>query len=653
MIIQLDKLGDFNQVIDYYKRMLSIAKTTTPKNIDIPRINHYSPEFAYYRAAVNNIGISIAQNFDILEKKILKNEISEDYINDRILFELENGGQITEDGTNVFSLLKESFERIMKDNNHTPFQTLKQIRNALLHGNYSLEIKDDNPDDSNKFKLMDTKSDKFLVVVKGNNITLHIKSKSMTGEINYDIANFVLEYFYDKLRDAYAGEDKTIYYSDRRFLSCKNSYYFQSYIDSIKAYRVIGSKEEDNMNTILIKYPDLFDMINELRANTGNSHFEVEELSEEETNKRKEFLKNYINYIGKDKWQYIETLPEYYRYLIFENILTRSSFDRYSNVTDINNTFCETVFEASLDDIFSRPLNDYSRETFKTLAFEAPVIYSNMLLGLANYTGLYLKEQNNSNDIPLFEYHNISGFEGIEILIDKGDKKSIQKHLSGEEKKEKYDKYIESLNSQIQSLKSKLNKAKRLKEKLNDKNPKKQELLSEYNKTIEENTKQIEIISKKIEQIRKRKEEYEEDYTDYSEFFRHLRNSIAHGNYTIEYNKALTKKDLSRIEYTFYDYPEGEEEIPEFKVKLTASKLLKIINGVQTRVNNQLSNESKVDQIEKTDYLKQLFYEHQIQEDEEDENSKRPKETGLSPERIESGISSIGHLEIDKNEQIK
>ena len=113
------------------------------------------------------------------------------------------------------------------------------------------------------------------------------------------------------------------------------------------------------------------------------------------------------------------------------------------------------------------------------------------------------------------------------------------------------------------------------------------------------------------------------------------------------------KKDLSRIECTFYDYPEGEEEIPEFKVKLTASKLLKIINGVQTRVNNQLSNESKVDQIEKTDYLKQLFYEHQIQEDEEDENSKRPKETGLSPERIESGISSVGHLEIDKNEQIK
>ena len=165
---------------------------------------------------------------------------------------------------------------------------------------------------------------------------------------------------------------------------------------------------------------------------------------------------------------------------------------------------------------------------------------------------------------------------------------------------------------------------------------------------------QIEKKLKKMEQMKKRKEEYETNYTDYSEFFRHLRNSIAHGNYTIDYNKALHKKDLSKIEYTFIDYPEGEHEIPEFKVKLTANKLLKIINGIQTRVNTQLSNEAKIEQIANTDFIGLYFEEyHQIQENEKDRNSKRPKETGLSPDRIETGLCSVGHLEIGTKEQVK
>ena len=395
-------------------------------------------------------------------------------------------------------------------------------------------------------------------------------------------------------------------------------------------------------------------MITQLQANTGKNHFEIKELSEEEINRRKEFLRNYINYIGKDKWQYIEKLPEYHIHLIFENIILRSSFDNFSNVTDINNTFCRAIYAAQINDVMQQPLNEYSRETFMTLGFESPIIYSNMLLGMINYAGLYLKAQNNDKDIPLFEYHNLTGFEGVEILIDTCDTKSIQQNLSGKEKQGRYDNYIGNLHNQLQSLKTRINRARKNKEKLSDKNPKRDELLGEYNKIIEENSMQIENILKKMEQMKKRKEEYETNYTDYSEFFRHLRNSIAHGNYTIDYNKALHKKDLSKIEYTFIDYPEGEHEIPEFKVKLTANKLLKIINGIQTRVNTQLSNEAKIEQIANTDFIGLYFEEyHQIQENEKDRSSKRPKETGLSPDRIETGLCSVGHLEIGTKEQVK
>lgn len=86
MKVELGKLGDFNEVIDYYKRMLSLAENITPRNINVSRAHIYSPEMAHYRAVINNIGISIAQNFDKLERKVLKKEISEDSINEKILF---------------------------------------------------------------------------------------------------------------------------------------------------------------------------------------------------------------------------------------------------------------------------------------------------------------------------------------------------------------------------------------------------------------------------------------------------------------------------------------------------------------------------------------------------------------------------------------
>lgn len=655
MKVQLNKLGDFNEVIDYYKQMLFIAENITPRNINVPSLQVYSPQIAYYRAVINNIGISVAQNFEILERRILKKEISEDSINESILFELENRGPVTKEKVNFFHILKTSFENIMKENNITPFQALKQIRNALLHGNYYLEINDQDLDDKKIF-FIDYESDDKVLLRVDNNFIIHLKSNSMIGEIDFNVAGETLEYFYDTIRDAYADDNKVWYTTDRRFLSCKNIHFLQSFIDSFKAYSVRCSekKGDNNIDDIREKYPFFGKMITQLQANTGKNHFEIKELSEEEINRRKEFLRNYINYIGKDKWQYIEKLPEYHIHLIFENIILRSSFDNFSNVTDINNTFCRAIYAAQINDVMQQPLNEYSRETFMTLGFESPIIYSNMLLGMINYAGLYLKAQNNDKDIPLFEYHNLTGFEGVEILIDTCDTKSIQQNLSGKEKQGRCDNYIGNLHNQLQSLKTRINRARKNKEKLSDKNPKRDELLGEYNKIIEENSMQIENIFKKMEQMKKRKEEYETNYTDYSEFFRHLRNSIAHGNYTIDYNKALHKKDLSKIEYTFIDYPEGEHEIPEFKVKLTANKLLKIINGIQTRVNTQLSNEAKIEQIANTDFIGLYFEEyHQIQENEKDRNSKRPKETGLSPDRIETGLCSVGHLEIGTKEQVK
>lgn len=648
MRAELCKLGDFNEVINYYQQMISLAENITPTNISFSNDKKSFPELAYYRALINNIGISIAQNFDILEKNIPESDI-----NDIILYELENGGQQIKEGTNFFKFLEEPFKKIMKENKLTPFETLKQIRNSLLHGNYYLEINDETQD-RKKVKVINFENENEVLMLSPYKVIVHMKSKSMTGKLDYKIACNVLEYFYDTLRDSYVNDKKIFNTVDRKFLSCKNVHFLQAFLDSYTPYKIQCTKSDtdDNTDITLKQYPFLEKFIKS-QSYVGNNHFEISELSEEEIAQRKEFLKNYINYIGKDRWKNIEKLPYYYQNLIFENILVRSSLNNFSNVTDLNNTFCRAIYEAKIDSITGEELNNYSKETFLTLGFEAPIIYANMLLGMVNYAGLYLKEQNNTDSFSLFEYHNLDGFDGVDILIDTCPQKSIQKNLSGKEKQDKYDNYIENCQQQLQSLNSKINKIRKNQKKLNDKNPKKNELEEEYNKNLEECLQKKEIVANKIEQIKKRKEDYENDYADYSEFFRHLRNSIAHGNYEINYNEALKKKNLSKIEFAFYDYPEGELQEPEFKVKLTANKLLKIIRGVQTKVNEQLINESQIEKIVKTNIFE--FYDEESIESKGNEilRTSRPKETGLSPDRIEEGINSIDikELECEKKEK--
>ena len=70
------------------------------------------------------------------------------------------------------------------------------------------------------------------------------------------------------------------------------------------------------------------------------------------------------------------------------------------------------------------------------------------------------------------------------------------------------------------------------------------------------------------------------DPSNYFYFFRHIRNSLAHGNYTITYEDL---NNLSTIKYVFND--EDERTGGTYSVELTAKQLENILAAIQLKIN--------------------------------------------------------------------
>lgn len=284
---------------------------------------------------------------------------------------------------------------------------------------------------------------------------------------------------------------------------------------------------------------------------------------------------------------------------LFDNIF-QSRFDKSTTIS-LSRDFCGAIDTISRKLRDGTDLSNIDYEQMIKLSFEGPLIYTDMLLGLLNYSAGYLKA-NNGNEETLFEYHNLEGLEGISILIDNNEKKSIQQGLSGDEKQRKLDLGIENCKVQLRNIEERIKIEKKKISKLNDRNPKKEEMELQSRAIIEQKENEKKEVMSKIFRLSVRKDEYNEDYSDYSQLFRHLRNSIAHGRYEIDYDRALKVSDFDKIRFTFYDYNEDnfDEEKPDFKMVLSATQIMRIVNAVQKRVNTQLNKENQMEKIVET-----------------------------------------------------
>ena len=175
------------------------------------------------------------------------------------------------------------------------------------------------------------------------------------------------------------------------------------------------------------------------------------------------------------------------------------------------------------------------------LVAQKPFLYAKLAIALANYCFVYIREINKNRNRPIFEYNGID-LSGVTI-----------KYLSKEE-----------------SIKRTIN----LREKL-ERAPK-----------------------RKKDQIQKPIDRYGDVMVNSSNLFRHLRDSIAHNNYNIDYSKYINTRKLDDIIITFRTYEKYTDEL-DFEVEISVKEIKRLVKELQNSINLsiELSDEGKNSEV--------------------------------------------------------
>jgi len=175
------------------------------------------------------------------------------------------------------------------------------------------------------------------------------------------------------------------------------------------------------------------------------------------------------------------------------------------------------------------------------LAAQKPFLYAKSAIALANYCFVYIREINKNRNRLIFEYNGID-LSGVTI-----------KYLSKEE-----------------SIKRTIN----LREKL-ERAPK-----------------------RKKDQIQKQIDRYGDVMVNSSNLFRHLRDSIAHNNYNIDYSKYINTRKLDDIIITFRTYEKYTDEL-DFEVEISVKEIRRLVKELQNSINLsiELSDEGKNSEV--------------------------------------------------------
>ena len=315
---------------------------------------------------------------------------------------------------------------------------------------------------------------------------------------------------------------------------------------------------------------------------------------------------------------YLEMENEYIRGKIsYENILTllRGYLDvherlKHDNQVEllssnegIDNNFIEITpiellmnfygiigyYESRIDDseyIFSDDDKEVLREIDEELImykYLNPILYANNLLGMAYYMLNYTREINEQNERSFFNYYDIGNLEGIsaKLVDDNGNEEESPIQINPTPKLQKE---LENVKTDLSNLRRRMQFKRRKLRKLEnpeDRTPNKEETITSLKEELSNDEKKAEeYVSQRYRLECDIKECQENSYRDSSEFFRHLRNSLAHGNYTITYGDL---NNLEEITYCFRDM--DERTLKTYTVELTARQLSMILDAVQLKVN--------------------------------------------------------------------
>ena len=208
------------------------------------------------------------------------------------------------------------------------------------------------------------------------------------------------------------------------------------------------------------------------------------------------------------------------------------------------------------------------------------VNYPKLILAKANILFLQLRGIQTENNEKNINFYNINTTE-YNYFHDKEDE-------NVELSKKEYEKKIENLKTEIKQL---------------NKNKNKMQKRIEKQQAEEEDLKKVE---EKIKQNQNRINMYEnmKNYIDNkgkvpltdNDFFRHIRNSISHGNIEIEKINRIIKNriNMDNLRITFNDYDEETQSKLEFKCTMTVAQFLELSKKVALNLEKYANNSEEV-----------------------------------------------------------
>ncbi len=580
--MKVENLSDFNQVIKYYKELLRLAKDLRP-NISASEMNKWITgfdtdsvsEISYYRVSCNNISLFISQ---IHEKT---RQMDDEQLLDASFDKIE------------------SIKNIQGKNGEISlFEKKKQLRNCLAHAEYKLVFEG--------FKKVRDENSKIRgIAVKS--LYIEIENDYIKGKIPFeDILEFAQKY-----KDAYSyfqNNDEISFLINPDRLKIKT---VDEYIEKTKKVRLIPKKDESGLPfekfayrlSKEIKIPKegstyfhsiLTEWRNMLVQRKGEKTFKTFEYREESVPEdRKTFMRKYISYVGTKNFMNDDTALEALNEFFAPNLKGIVSLDQLIGITETSHDILKTkkILQLALQgnsiegfDIIMQAIQKTVDEVRK-YRFQGPMIYANNLLGLAYYCFDYAREVNENHEKEFFDFYGIENLDEIKAKLVYNDGSVSEKEVVETiNPKQKAENILAEITIRLKKLREEKSKKENTVNSLKNpknRNPKKDMIL----RSIEEwMTRYPELEEKLVEEQKVAAETVENSeetvHEDSTNFFRHLRNSMAHGNYTINYNNFNNK---STITYIFEDHDEKNNAM--YCIEITAEQLEKIIDGFQKKIN--------------------------------------------------------------------
>lgn len=540
-MIVLDRISDFNNVIQFYERCIEILRKLRPK-IKIEELKNELSSFPdelvipYVRAMISTETLRIVQVEEMFSSyKIGNKKIDEIFENQEVLKNIEamNGGD-------------EKYK-------------IRQLRNSLAHSLYEIRIDDKSENElkisiyinNGKIKGLIDYEDFLKIAQKYTDLFNQFNQYKNIGLLSYDANNLnipdekkAITKFVRSIKIANQG------LSEERIATLKK-WIKKIGINNFKLPKESGEKqmsEQGKLNLLLtnlinstakgdddlrvfetsqLNYDSLFYSFLAIQAPLyWRETFKIEDAEDEKKIKDK--------IVGT----YSKDMGNVQRMLGVQN-------------DERKRQAYEKIKSEKIESIENAEGIDYKKAiegSFDIMVIRKPSIYAQVIISQANYIFNYVREINRNREEKIFDYF---GIDLSEVNITH---------------KEPYETLETSIN-----------------------------LRERYNRAGK---------SKK-EEIGKAIEKYGEEVKNSANFFRHLRDSIAHCWYTVDYNRYYNTRNIDEIMFTFQTYSE-ETRDKDFEIQVSAKELLKLIKSIRLKVKDSIESSNEGKQLEES-YLKEAL----------------------------------------------